>query len=568
MEDAIGLGAGPPTPPAGTSAPGELGGVGVAYREKLERFETWSGYPVKSFYTPSDVRDFNYARQLGDPGQFPYTRGIYPNMYRGRLWSRRHLCGFGSPSATNERIRFLIEGGDNAVNIAFDIPTNSGVDSDHPLASGDIGLQGTPIASIEDMERVLDGIPLDAVSVNLSTIGVTMLMPFYLVAARRKGFDWRELRGTILNDTLGDTFCGYKRSFVPTDLALKLALDCIEYCIEHVPKWNPLSVDGYNIRENGVTAPQEIAFTFALAKEYLNEGIRRGIPIDDLAPRITFTASADIDFFEEIAKLRAARRLWAKIIRDEYGATSEKALMYKFHVHTAGSSLTRQQPLNNVVRTTVEAMAGIMAGTQSLHTCSYDENIGLPTEASVHLAMTTQQILAFEGRIGNVADPLAGSYFVEALTDKMESEIARILKEIDDIGGMAKAQATGWADGVINREALKIQKQIESGERVIVGVNRFVAAAADAEDSVHEVPQQMVHQQIQRLIAFKKGRDGARLGPALHRLREDAARKDVNLFYPAIDAIELGATIGEINGYIRMGFGYPYDDFSSVQPPY
>jgi methylmalonyl-CoA mutase N-terminal domain/subunit len=556
------------TPSRGAAKKVELATVGVAYREKLESFETWSGYPVKAFYTPADLPEFRYSEQLGDPGHFPFTRGIYPNMYRGRLWSRRHLCGFASPSATNERIRFLIEGGDNAVNIAFDIPTNSGVDSDHPLASGDIGLQGTPIASIEDMERVLDGIPLDVVSVNMSTIGVTMLMPFYLVAARRRGFDFGELRGTILNDTLGDTFCGYKRSFVPPDLALKLALDCIEYCIKHVPKWNPLSVDGYNIRENGVTAPQEIAFTFALAKEYLDEGLRRGIPIDLLGPRITFTASADIDFFEEVAKLRAARRLWAKIMRDEYGATSPRALMYKFHVHTAGSSLTRQQPLNNIVRTTVEAMAGIMAGTQSLHTCSYDENIGLPTEGSVHLAMTTQQILAYEGRIGNVADPLAGSYFVESLTDKMESEIKRILKEIEAIGGMAEAQASGWADELINREALKIQKQVESGERVIVGVNRFVTELEGEDTPAHAVSQSVVRQQIDRLIGFKKDRSAHPLGVALHKLRDDAARRDVNLFYPAMEAIELGATLGEINGYIRMGFGYPYDDFSSVTPPF
>jgi methylmalonyl-CoA mutase N-terminal domain/subunit len=546
----------------------DLKEIGAAYREKLESFETWSGYPVKSFYSPGDVREFSYAEKLGDPGVYPYTRGIYPNMYRGRLWSRRHLCGFGSPSATNERIRFLIAGGDNAVNIAFDIPTNSGVDSDHPLASADIGLQGTPVASIDDMERVLEGIPLDSVSVNMSTIGVTMLMPFYLVAARRKGFSFGELRGTILNDTLGDTFCGYKRSFVPPDLALKLALDCIEYCIEHVPKWNPLSVDGYNIRENGVTAPQEIAFTFALAKEYLNEGIRRGIPIDSLAPRITFTASAEIDFFEEVAKLRAARRLWAKIIRDEYGGQSAKALMYKFHVHTAGSSLTRQQPLNNLVRITVEAMAGIMAGTQSLHTCSYDENIGLPTEESVHLAMTTQQILAFESRIANVADPLAGSYFVEALTDKMEAEITRILAEIQEIGGMAAAQEIGWADDVIKREALKIQKQTESGERVIVGVNRFVSKSRHEKSDAHEVSPELVRQQIDRLIEFKRNRDGSRVGPALLKLRDDATRRNVNLFPAAMEAIEHGATLGEVNGYIRMGFGYPFDDFGSVQPPF
>jgi methylmalonyl-CoA mutase N-terminal domain/subunit len=545
----------------------DLVAVGAAYREKLESLETWSGYPVKAFYTPDDLQGSSYAQQLADPGQYPYTRGIYPNMYRGRLWSRRHLCGFGSPSATNERIRYLVEGGDNAINIAFDIPTNSGVDSDHPLASGDIGLQGTPIASIEDMERVLEGIPLDHVSVNLSTIGVTMLMPFYLVAARRKGFDLRELRGTILNDTLGDTFCGYKRSFVPPNLALKLALDCVEYCIEHVPKWNPLSVDGYNIRENGVTAPQEIAFTFGLAKEYLDEGIRRGISIESLAPRITFTASAEIDFFEEIAKLRAARRLWARIIHEEYGGTSPKALMYKFHVHTAGSSLTRQQPLNNLVRVTVEAMAGIMAGTQSLHTCSYDENIGLPTEESVQIAMATQQILAYESRIANVADPLAGSYYVEALTDKMESEIKRILAEISELGGMAEAQRIGWAEEVINREALKIQKQVESGERVLVGVNRYMAARGGAE-SVHEVSSNMVRAQIDQLVQFKKSRDANRIGPALRSLREVASRKNVNLFPAAIDAIESGATLGELNGYIRMGFGYPYDDFGAAQPPF
>ena len=553
--------------PAKTKAPA-LKNVGSAYRETLDHFTTWSGYPVKEYYTPADVQEMSYQEDLNDPGQYPYTRGIYPNMYRGRLWSRRHLCGYGSPKSTNQRIRYLIESGDNAINIAFDIPTNSGVDCDHPLARGDIGLQGTPISSIQDMEDVLDGIPLDRVSVNLSTIGVTMLMPFYLVAARRKGISFERLRGTILNDTLGDTFCGYKRSFVPPDLAVKLAIDCVEYCTDHVPKWNPLSVDGYNIRENGVTAPQEIAFTFALAKEYLDEGLRRGMAIDALAPRITFTASAEMDFFEEIAKLRAARRLWARIIHDEYGGRDPKALTYRFHVHTAGSSLTRQQPLNNLIRVTIEAMAGILAGTQSLHTCSFDENSGLPSEDSVRLAVTTQQILAFESRIGNVADPLAGSYYVESLTNTMEKEIKAVMEQIAELGGMIEAQRSGWAYAVIDREALKIQKQIESGERIIVGVNRSVLEDEKDGVRVQDVPRDVVEDHINRLAQFKRNRDGDRLGPALQKLRGQAEEKDTNLFPAAMEAVELGATLGELNGSIRMGFGYPYDDFGVVTPPF
>jgi methylmalonyl-CoA mutase N-terminal domain/subunit len=490
-------------------------------------------------------------------------------MYRGRLWSRRELCGFGSPKKTNERIKYLIEQGESAVNIAFDIPTNSGVDADHPLAKGDIGLQGAPISSIEDMETVLEGIPLESVSVNLSTIGVTMLMAFYLVAAKRKGFDSAKLRGTILNDTLGDPFCGYKRTFVPSDLALKLAIDCIEYCIRHVPRWNPLSVDGYNIRENGVNAPQEIAFTFALAREYLREGLRRDISIDELAPRITFTASAEMDFFEEVAKLRAARRLWARIVHDEFGGRDPRALKYKFHVHTAGSSLTRQQPMNNVIRVTIEALAGVLAGTQSLHTCSFDENMGLPTEESVQLAVRTQQILAYESRVGNVADPLAGSYYVESLTNKMEEEIKRILDEIEEKGGMIEAQRSGWIYDVIDKEGLRIHKEVESGERIIVGVNQSVTDDTQEKSiRVHEVPQELVRNHVERLIQFKNRRNMDALKPALLKLRKEAEEKKRNLFHSAMEAIEKGASLGEINGNIRLGFGYTYDDLEAVNPPF
>jgi methylmalonyl-CoA mutase N-terminal domain/subunit len=539
------------------------------YREKPTSFETWSGYSTKKCYFPKDIEGIVYKRDLNDPGSYPYTRGIYPNMYRGRLWSRRELCGFGSPKATNDRIKYLVGKGESAINIAFDIPTNSGVDSDHPYAKGDIGLQGTPISSIQDMEDAINGIPLESVSVNLSTIGVTMLMAFYLVAARRKGFDFKKLRGTILNDTLGDPFCGYKRSFVPSDLAVKLAIDCVEYCIKHVPKWNPLSVDGYDIRENGVNAPQEIAFTFGLAKEYLKEGLRRGITIDELAPRITFTASAEMDFFEEISKLRAARRLWARIIHDEFGGRDPKALKYKFHVHTAGSSLTRQQPLNNVIRVTIEGLAAILSGTQSLHTCAYDENLGLPTEESVELAVRTQQILAYESRVCNVADPLAGSYYVEALTNKMEEEIKKIISKIDEMGGMIQAQKSGWVYDEIDSEAIKIQKQVESEERIIVGVNRAISDdSQEKELRVHEVPDNIVKNHIQRLAKFKRGRKMGILKPALLKLRKEAAKKTSNLFYPAMEAIEKGATLGEINGNIRLGFGYSYDDLGGISSPF
>ncbi|MDP6564401.1 MAG: methylmalonyl-CoA mutase family protein [Alphaproteobacteria bacterium] len=537
--------------------------IAEAYREKLEHFETGSGLPVKGVYGPDDVEGLSYERDLNDPGAYPYTRGIYPDMYRGRLWSRRQLCGFGSPSATNQRIKYLIGQGESAVNIAFDVPTNSGVDSDHPLARGDVGLQGMPVSILPDMEEALADIPLDKVSVNLSTIGATMIMAFYLVAARRRGFDFRQLRGTVLNDTLGDPFCGYKRSFVPTDLALKLAIDCVEYCVREVPKWNPLSVDGYNIRENGVTAPQEIAFTFALGMAYLREGLDRGLDIEELAPRITFTASVEMDFFEEVAKLRAARRLWARIIHDEFGGRTQKALQYKFHVHTAGSSLTRQQPLNNLIRVTIEAMAGVLGGTQSLHTCSYDENMGLPTEESVELAVRTQQIIAFESRVCNVADPLAGSYFVEHLTDTMEGEIRKILGEIEDLGGMVQALETGWADAVIDGEVVKVQRQIESGERPVVGVNRDRTERDDEQTvRIHEVPPAMVEGHIRRLGEYKQQRDGPALEAALAKLRADAEGRSINLFPAAMAAIELGATLGELNGNVRLGFGYSYDDLS------
>jgi methylmalonyl-CoA mutase N-terminal domain/subunit len=328
-------------------------------------------------------------------------------------------------------------------------------------------------------------------------------------------------------------------------------------------------VDGYNIRENGVNAPQEIAFTFALAKEYLKEGLRRGIPIDDLAPRITFTASAEIDFFEEIAKLRAARRLWARIVHDEFGGRDPRALKYKFHVHTAGSSLARQQPLNNVVRVTIEALAAILSGTQSLHTCSYNENLGLPTEESVQLAVRTQQILAYESRVANVADPLAGSYFVESMTNKIEGEIKKIIEEIDEMGGMIQAQNTNWVYQVIDKEGLKIQKQIESGERIIMGVNRAVSDdEQEKEIRVHEVSEELIVGHIERLKKFKGERNVDRLKPALLKLRGEAEKKTVNLFYPAMEAIEMGATLGEINGYIRLGFGHTYDDLGAVEPPF
>jgi methylmalonyl-CoA mutase N-terminal domain/subunit len=330
-----------------------------------------------------------------------------------------------------------------------------------------------------------------------------------------------------------------------------------------------LSVDGYNIRGNGVNAPQEIALTFALAKEYLQGGLRRGISIDELAPRITFTASAEMDFFEEIAKLRAARRLWARIVHDEFGGRDPRALKYKFHVHTAGSSLTRQQPMNNVIRVTIEALAGILSGTQSLHTCSFDENMGLPTEESVQLAVRTQQILAYESRVGNVADPLAGSYYVESLTNKMEEEIKKILDEIAERGGMIETQRSGWIYDLIDKEGLRIQKEIESGERIIVGVNKSMTDDTQEKSiQVHTVQKGLVKDHIERLIQFKKKRNLNVLKPALWKRRKEADGKNRNLFYSAMEAIDKGASLGEINGTVRLGFGYTYDDLEAVNPPF
>lgn len=534
--------------------------IAEAYLEPARQYRTWSGLPLEEVYRPADVANLDYERDLGDPGQYPHTRGVYANMYRGRLWSRRELCGYGSAEDTNQRLRYLIEQGESALNIAFDLPTSIGVDADHALAEDDVGLCGVPISSIEDMAVVIEGLPLDQVSFNLSTVHIPILLAIYVAAAERRGFRRAELRGTILNDVIANVFCGYRRSFAPSDIALRSAVDCIEFCVQEMPRWNLISVDGYNIRENGVNAAHEVAFCFALAREYLRAAVARGLEIDSIAPRVTFTNSLMMDFFEEVAKLRAARRIWARLMREEFGAQKPESLRYKFHGHTAGVSLARQQPLNNVVRVTIEAMAAVMAGCQSLHTCSYDELVGLPTEQAVEVALRTQQIIAMESGIAAVADPLGGSYFAEALTTALEQEILKVLGEIEAQGGMIAALSSGWIERLVRQEAFRVQREVESGERVIVGVNAYTKESdADEAIAVHRISSASVAGHMARLRRLREQRDEGLAQAALGEVQRVAAAGSGNLMPPMIAAAKAQATLGEINSAIRSGYGFDPD---------
>ncbi len=546
--------------------------ISEAYFEKPKRLETWSGFPLKEFYGPADREGVDYAGEVGDPGAYPYTRGIHQDMYRGRYWTKREVCGFGSPRDTNERLKFLSKEGVGGLNVILDIPSHFGIDSDHPRAAHEIGVTGLNICSLQDMEELLDGIPIENVSMSLitTTLSTPVILAQYIAVAESRGIEQCRLRGTIQNDPVHFRYCGF-RPAVPPDLALKIGVDSIEYCTRYIPMWYTNTVNLYDLREQGINAAQEVAFGFSIAKMYVKGTVERDLDVDSFAPRLAFYVSCHMDFFEEIAKIRAARRLWAKIMREEFGAKDPRSLKFKFAVHTAGCSLVPQQPLNNIVRVAYEGLAAVLGGVQSLHCCSYDEPIALPTEDGHRIALRTQQILAYETGVANVSDPLGGSYYIEALTDKIEAEAVRIMRQIDEEqGGMMKAIKSEWVDREMEKAALTNQREIETGERIIVGVNAFQSPPDETTPcGVQRIPTRVAAEQIDKVRRLKETRDNARVAATIAHLRDEALKGEKHNLIPAIlEATKAYATLGEIVGTIREAYGHPYDPLEVIESPF
>jgi methylmalonyl-CoA mutase N-terminal domain/subunit len=516
-------------------------------------FVTQSSAPVEPLYTPADLAASDYDRQLGDPGEFPFTRGIHPTMYRGRLWTMRQFAGFGSAEDTNRRFKFLLEQGQTGLSIAFDFPTLMGYDSDHPRSEGEVGMCGVAVSSLADMETLFHGIPMDQVSTSMTINGpAAMLFCFYVAAAERQGADLRRLRGTVQNDILKEYMAQHAWVY-PVEPALKIIVDLFEWASEHTPAWNTISISGYHIREAGATAVQELAFTLANGFEYVERGLARGLDLDRFAPRLSFFWDVHNDLFEEVAKMRAARRIWARHLKDRYGATQARSCMMRFHCQTAGVSLMAQQPMNNVVRVAYQALAAVLAGAQSLHTNSLDETYALPTEESVRLALRTQQILAYETGVPTVIDPLGGSYYVEALTDRMEQEAEGLFREIERVGGVVRGIETGWFQQQIAQSARRFQHEVEQRRRIVVGVNEFrTAEAGDLE--VLRVGASVDAHQRQRLATLRSRRDDARAGAALGALRA-AAERDDNVIPAMLDCARAYCTLYEIRHALEEVYG-------------
>ena len=490
---------------------------------------------------------------LGLPGAYPYTRGIHPTGYRGKLWTMRQFAGFGSATDTNERYKFLLAHGQTGLSVAFDFPTLMGYDSDHPRSEGEVGKCGVAISSLADMEVLFDGIPLDKVSTSMTINGpAVILYCFYLAAAEKQGVDLTELRGTIQNDILKEYMAQHAWVY-PIEPALRLIVDCFEWSAEHVPQWNTISISGYHIREAGATAAQELAFTLADGFTYVERGIARGLDVDSFAPRLSFFWDIHNDFFEEIAKLRAARRIWARHLRDRYGAKDPRSLVMRFHSQTAGVTLTAQQPMNNVVRVAYQALAAVLGGTQSLHTNSMDETLALPTEESVQVALRTQQVLAYETGVPNVIDPLGGSYYIEALTSEMEQEAEDLFKQIEEVGGVVRGLETGWLQRKIAESAARQQWEIEQHRRVIVGVNEFVTDEPELTIPLLKIGD-TEGEQAKRLASLRSTRDAALVERRLEELSE-AARTNENMMPHILDAARAYCTLYEIRAAMEKVFG-------------
>ena len=525
------------------------------YPERRQSFETDSGLPIEPLYAPEDLdaRGHDYAGNVGFPGEFPYTRGVQPSAYRGRVWTMRQYSGYATAEDTNRRFRYLLEQGQTGLSVAFDLPTQIGYDSDHPLAKGEVGKVGVPICSLEDMETLFDGIPLGRVSTSM-TINATasLLLCFYIAAAKRQGATPDQVSGTIQNDILKEYIARGTYAYPPRP-SMRLVVDVFKYCAESVPRWNTISISGYHMREAGATAVQELAFTFANAIAYVQAALDAGLKVDDFAPRLSFFFVAQNNLFEEVAKFRAARRIWARIMRDRFGAKDPRSMMLRFHTQTAGVSLTAQQPDNNVIRCTVQALSAILGGTQSLHVNSRDEALALPTEESAQLSLRTQQILAFESGAADVVDPLGGSWYIESLTDDLEAQTMDYIRRIDDMGGAVAAIEDGFQMREIGDAAYRHRQEVESGDRVIVGVNRYETEEPPVE-GLMRVDEEAARQQVARLERLRRERDGEAAQAALARL-SDTARSDANTVPAILECVEAYCTLGEMSGVLREAFG-------------
>jgi methylmalonyl-CoA mutase N-terminal domain/subunit len=526
------------------------------YRERFsatpERdalFTTISGEPVEPLYTAEDLPD---ESEIGFPGEYPFTRGVYPSMYRGRLWTMRQFAGFGTAEETNERFRYLLDHGQTGLSTAFDMPSLMGHDSDHPRSEGEVGREGVAVDTLDDMETLFDGIDLGEVSTSMTiNAPAAIMLAYYVVAAERKGVPPDQLAGTIQTDILKE-YIAQKEWCFPVDPAMRLVTDMIEFCARRMPRWHPVSISGYHIREAGSTAQQELAFTLKDGFTYVEEAIERGLDVDDFAPRLSFFFNAHVDFFEEIAKFRAARRIWARELRDTYGAKDPRSLLMRTHAQTAGVSLTAQQPLNNIVRTATEALSAVLGGTQSLHTNSYDEALALPTEDAVRIALRTQQVIAHETGVTNTIDPLGGSYFVEALTDRMEAAAYEYFRKIDELGGMVEAIKQNYPQREIADASFQYQCEVDAGERIIVGVNRY--ESEDTPLPILRIDPALERKQIDRLASVRARRRGEDVEEALARLKE-AAASDENLMDALLDCARVHASEGEIVESLQTVFG-------------
>jgi methylmalonyl-CoA mutase, N-terminal domain len=534
----------------------EMGMAPVEKKEKKREYATISGIPLQGLYRPADLeaRGWSYEERLGDPGQYPYTRGVHETMYRGKLWTMRMFAGFGTPEDTNRRFRFLLEQGQTGLSTAFDMPTLMGYDPDHPRSLGEVGREGVSVATLDDMGRLFDQIPLDQVTTSMTiNAPASVLLAFYVATAERQGVPAAKLRGTLQNDMLKE-FIAQKEWISPVRPSMRIIRDMLVYCTREMPLWNTISISGYHIREAGATGVQELAFTLADGIGYVQLAIDAGLDVDEFAPRLSFFFDVHNDFFEEIAKFRAARRMWAKIMRERFGAKNPRSWLLRTHAQTAGVSLMAQQPLNNVVRTTMQALAAVLGGTQSLHTNSYDETYALPTEEAATIALRTQQIIAEETGVSSVADPLGGSYFVEALTDRVEEEAWRYLERIDQMGGIVEAIEEGYPQREIAQSAYDFQRKVDSGERAIVGVNRYVVDGDDPIPTL-KIDHGPEEGQIARVKSFRAARDDARARDALEAVRAAARDDGANLMFPIVDAVKAGVTLGEICDVYREVFG-------------
>ena len=528
--------------------------VSSSARQRDALFTSVSGEEVDLLYTPEDIADLDYERDLGFPGEFPYTRGVRSNMYRGRLWTMRQFSGFGTPEDSNRRNKFLLSHGQTGLSVAFDLPTIMGYDSDHERAEGEVGVCGVAIDSLRDMETLFDGIPLDKVSTSMTiNAPAAVLLAMYICVGEKQGVPSEALRGTLQNDLLKE-YIAQKTWIFPPKPSMRIITDIMAYCAEHVPQWNTISISGYHIREAGSTALQELAFTLADGFAYVEAGIAAGMDVDAFAPRLSHFFNSHLDFFEEVAKFRAARRIWATDMREKYGAKNPKSWLMRFHTQTAGCSLTAQQPFNNVVRTALEGLAAVMGGTQSLHTNSMDETLALPSEEAVHVALRTQQVIAFESGVANVIDPLGGSYYVEALTDKMEKGCREYFDQIEKLGGVIPAIEKGFFQREIARAAFRYQREIEEKKRIVVGVNDYVDEGEEIKIDLLRIGPEVAERQKKVLSDVRRDRDDAKVTAALTRLRAAAEGTD-NLMPHFVDCCRVYATEGEMIGVLREVFG-------------